>query len=212
VDPNEGSEGSEGEPEGDECIGQSTLACTFDCGLEGGCAENLDKKCNDFITAANNQDTTDATSVGAQLIQTCFDTCIIITMNATPASATGGATFTFNATGPDMPPSFPITGSTSVLAKGVGGYTFSNVTPVTSPSTGTNRDFAFLSAVPATDPKGNPWQTDAILCNSNLNNSTGANVTTWRVNTLPKNSSAKLSLTVLTIGVGDILTCNFHEH
>jgi hypothetical protein len=145
--------------------------------------------------------------------ETCEGTCIVIEIEGTPANRAAGTTFNFCAGGQGvrLPYSLPcddVTFSRTLDAQGNAVKGFSNLAPDSNPNVGDPNDRFFT--IPVYPPGGSKgtWETDQINCSSSFNNGTAS----WIVGTAGNNSAQKISLTVLTIAQGDILTCSWHVH
>ena len=118
--------------------------------------------------------------------------CITTIVQATPAKTGGLKTFGFTDT------ASPTTFNVKTSAAGIGGHLDKDIT---QPFVGTR-----LYTL-GTYPTG-ITQTDDISCVSALNNGTS----TWRRIVSGTTSKTKIALEVLTLGVGDSLTCTWHAH
>ena len=173
--------------------GGELFSCTDDT--------NFTPQINGPTAAAVARDIADGIAAGG--VEACGSAgnCILTMVQATPASQIkngvtvyvgGNQTVGFTDTG--LPSAFNVITN----ADGIGGHLDKDLI---TPLTGTRR-YTLVTYPPGS------WQTDNISCVSTLNNGTS----TTRQITTGTNSSTKIALEVLTLGVGDTLTCLWHIH
>lgn len=177
--------------------------CTDTLAKDGSTIPGLKTICNQQVAGYETANTTALLAEGGVIAETCFGTCLVIEIEGTPDHRAAGTTFNFAATGQGVG-NF----SRTLDQKGNAGKAFINLVPDSNPYVGDPTDRFFT--IPVYPPGGSQgtWQTDQINCTSSFNNGSA----TWIVGTAGNNSSEKISLTVLTIAEGDILTCSWHVH
>src|SRR6185369_2728845 len=133
-----------------------------------------------------------AQNVGAIPAQLCQGTCIVLQLDGTPATSAEGKTFTFTATGPDLPPEpFGFTIDSSISGQlGTGIMTFSALDP--DPPAG-DRTF-IITDFPPGGSQGD-FQLDQVNCSGGgtcqlITDGSGNNKTKigFKVTNLPANA------------------------